>query len=42
MRTHRLLSPFQHWRGGLIAEIVAIGLFIAAVFATVAVLVYVL
>lgn len=42
MRVHRLQSPFRHWRSGLIAEIVAIGLFIAIVFITVAVLVSVL
>lgn len=42
MKAHRLQSPFRHWRIGLVVEIVAIGLFIAAVFVTVAVLVSVL
>ncbi|MDF1541879.1 MAG: hypothetical protein P1P71_02060 [Anaerosomatales bacterium] len=42
MRPHRLQSPFRYWRSGLIVEILAIGLFIATVFLTMAVLVRVL
>ncbi len=32
MRVHRLQNPFEHWMSGLIAEIMAFGLFIFAVF----------
>ncbi|GEM_PF-5223708 len=32
MRIHRFENPFEHWMSGLIAEIVAFGLFILAIF----------
>ncbi len=32
MRTHRLQSPFQHWRAGLLAELLLFALFLASMF----------
>ena len=42
MRTHLFQSPFEHWLVGLLIELAVFGLFIAATFILVAVLVTVL
>lgn len=42
MPVHRLQSPFERWRSGLIVEIVAFAVFMAVAYGMVAILVWIL
>lgn len=42
VRTHRLQSPFEHWRTGLLAELASFALFLGAVFTLSALIAWIL